>query len=185
MSKQCNSLSLDEAALMAILQKEAKDALTLEGERLLTHMRREIHRTVGGNGPGKPAWRDDIANSLDRTSESVTADGISMTFGYLPNKQADRVRAMIIERGSGSKVGNAAIHAGPTGRSVWDEDVSGKHPSNAKTEYDLPEAFNQQGNEFIENAMRMMQTEFGELTELYMSTTPDSAYYGNVQVTTK
>lgn len=185
MSKQCNSLSLDEAALMAILQKEARDALTLEGERLLTHMRREIHRTVGGDGPGKPAWRKHIAENLERTSETVGSDGIAMTFGYTPANKAEKVRAMIIEKGSGSAVGNAAIHAGPTGRSVWDEDVSGKHPSEAKTEYDLPESFNQQGNEFIENAMRIMRTEFGELTELYMATTPDSVYYGNVQVATK
>ena len=89
---------------------------------------------------------------------------------------------MIVKAGSGSAVGNAPIHAGPTGRSVWDGDVTGKHPSKTKSEYELPDAFNQTGNQFIENAMRMMQTEFGQLTEIAFATTPDSCYYGSVEV---
>ena len=30
--------------------------------------------------------------------------------------------------------------------------------------------------------MRIMKTEFGMLTEIYMGSSPDPVYYGNVQV---
>lgn len=157
-------------------------ALTAEGERLIKHMRHEVECTTHGSAPGKPAWRKEIAESIQHTATAVTGDSVSMDFGYSPSDKADEVRAMIVEAGSGSVVGNAAIHAGPTGRSVWDDDVTGKHPSKAKSEYDLPEAFNQTGNQFVENAMRMMQTEFGQLTEIAFATTPDGCYYGSVEV---
>ncbi len=54
MTNPCNQLSLNEAALMSILRDEAQNALELEGQKLLIHMRQEVHRTVGGGGPGKP-----------------------------------------------------------------------------------------------------------------------------------
>lgn len=38
MKQNCNRISLDEAALMAALREEAKDALELEGQKLLAHM---------------------------------------------------------------------------------------------------------------------------------------------------
>ncbi len=176
-------ISINEAALMSDLKTEARDALELEGERLLSHMRREVGRTTHGGAPGKPEWRKEIASNLDHTATAVSDDAISMDFGYSPSDKADEVRTMIVEAGSGSAAGGKAIHAGPTGRSVWDEDVSGKHPSRAKTEYDLPAEFNQRGNQFVENAMRMMQTEFGDNIEAAFATTPDSTYYTKVEVT--
>lgn len=182
MNGRCNQISLNEAALMTKLKEEARLALTAEGERLMQHMRREAGRTTHGGAPGKPAWRREIAENIQHTATAVTGDSVSMDFGYSPSDKADEVRAMIVESGSGSAVGNAPIHAGPTGRSVWDGDVTGRHPSKAKSEYDLPDAFNQTGNQFVENAMRMMQTEFGQLTEIAFATTPDSRYYGSVEV---
>lgn len=183
MNGRCNRIMLNEAALMAALRDEAKDALEMEGKRLLNHMRRETGRTTHGGAPGTPTWRKEIASNLEHTVTAVTEGSISMDFGYSPSNKADEVRAMIVESGSGSAAGGVAIHAGPTGRSVWDEDVSGKHPSRAKTEYALPAEFNQKGNQFVENAMRMMQTEFGNQIEAAFAATPDNAYYGNVEVT--
>jgi len=185
MTNLCNQLSLDEAALMSILRDEAQNALELEGQKLLIHMRQEVHRTVGGGGPGKPAWRNELASKLDKIASSVSDSAVSMDFGYSPSGKADLVRAMIVEAGAGSAAGNAPIHAGPTGRSVWDDDVSGQHPSRAKSEYLLPAEFNQAGNQFVENAMRIMQTYFGDITEFVFATVPDSAYYGNVQVSSR
>lgn len=182
MTNPCNQLSLNEAALMSIFRDEAQNALTLEGQKLLFYMRQEAQRTVGGGGPGKPAWRSELAANLNHLATAVTDTSVSMDFGYSPSGKADLVRAMIIEAGAGSAAGNAPIHAGPTGRSVWDDDVSGQHPSRAKTEYLLPAAFNQAGNRFMENAMRIMQTFYGDITEYVFATIPDSAYYGNVQV---
>lgn len=182
MNGRCNQLSLDEGALMGILRRKARDALEQEGEKLLQHMRREARTTTHGGAPGKPEWRAEIAANLRHTATAVTEDSISMDFGYSPSGKADEVRAMIVNEGSGSAAGGAAIHAGPTGRYVWDADVSGKHPSRAKTEYDLPAEFNQTGNRFVRDSMRMMRMEFGEATEAAFSPLPDSAYYGNVAV---
>lgn len=145
-------------------------------------MKREVGKTTHGGAPGKPAWREEIARNLTHVATAVSDDSVSMDFGYSPSNKADLVRAMIVEDGSGSAAGNEPIHAGPAGRSVWDGDVTGKHPSRAKSEYDLPDEFNQAGNQFVENSVRMMQTEFGRATEAVFATTPDDAYYGNVQV---
>lgn len=170
---------------MAALQEEAKDALELEGQRLLAHMRREVMHTTHGGAPGKPDWRKDIARNLDKTAVAVTDDSVSMDFGYSPADKADEVRAMVVEAGSGSRAGGKPITAGPTGRNVWNSDLDGKHPSRAKSVYGLPIEFNQKGNKFVENAMRMMQTEFGTLTETVFAATPDSVYYGNVRTEKK
>ena len=145
-------------------------------------MRREVMNTTHGGAPGKPEWRQEIAQKVENTKTEITDDAVEMQFGYEPAGKADKVRAMIVESGSGSAVGRAAIHAGPTGRVVWNSELDGRHKSKAKSVYDLPAAFNQTGNQFVENAMRMMQTEFGLLTELSFATMPDSAFYGNVVV---
>ena len=182
MKQNCNQISLDEAALMAALREAAKDALELEGQKLLAHMQREVMNTTHGGAPGKPDWRKEIARNLDKTAVAVTDDSVSMDFGYSPSDKADEVRAMVVEAGSGSAAGGKPITAGPNGRSVWNSELDGKHPSRAKSVYKLPAEFNQKGNKFVENAMRMMQTEFGTITETVFATTPDSAYYGNVKV---
>lgn len=145
-------------------------------------MRREVYHTTHGGAPGKPEWRKEIADNLSRVAIAVTDTSVSVDVGYSPSDKADEVRAMIVAAGSGSDAGNAPIHAGPTGRSVWDENMSGKHPSRAKSEYLLPVEFNQKGNQFIENAMRMMKTDFGDVTEAVFASVPDSVYYGNVVV---
>lgn len=167
---------------MAALRDEAKDALELEGQRLLAHMRREVMNTTHGGAPGKPEWRKDIARNLDKTAVAVTDDSVSMDFGYSLSDKADETRAMVVEAGSGSAAGGKPITAGPTGREVWNSELDGKHPSRAKSVYKLPAEFNQKGNSFVDNSMRMMQTEFGIMTEVTFATTPDSVYYGNVKV---
>lgn len=182
MNGKCNIISMDEGALMASLRREAQDALELEGQKLVNHMRREIRNTTHGGAPGKPEWRKEIADNLGRVAIAVTETSVSVDVGYSPSDKADEVRAMIVEAGSGSEAGNEPVHAGPTGRSVWNEDVNGKHPSRAKSEYLLPAAFNQKGNQFVENAMRLMKTDFGNVTEAVFTLLPDSSYYGNVVV---
>ena len=66
MKQVCNRISLDEAALMAALREEAKDALERGGQRLLSHMQREVINTTHGGAPGKPDWRKEIARNLDQ-----------------------------------------------------------------------------------------------------------------------
>lgn len=120
MNRRCNEISLDEGALMAALTETAKQGLFMEGEALLAVMRAEAGRTTNGGAPGKPEWRREIARNLNHMATAIASDGISMDFGYSPDSPADEVRAMVVNEGSGSAAGGETVHAGPTGRSVWD-----------------------------------------------------------------
>lgn len=125
-------------------------------------MKREARMTTHGESPGKPAWRDDIADGIKRQETRKVGNGIGMDFGYVPRNEAELVRAMVVTEGSGKAVGNPPITAGPEGRSVWDGDVTGRHPSRAKDEYALPDAFNQTGNQWLLDALMQMDGRYGE-----------------------
>ena len=89
---------------------------------------------------------------------------------------------MIIAYGAGSAVGNSPITAGPEGRLVWDDDINGKKESQAKSVYLLPEPFNQEGNRFIENSIRMMKKHFDDVLEEASINLPERIFYSNVTV---
>lgn len=46
----------------------------------------------------------------------------------------------------------------------------------------MPQGFNQNGNRFVENAVRRMQTRFGDRLDAAFAAEPDSTYYDNVHV---
>lgn len=114
---------------MRIIENAAKAGLDIEGSALMDVMRREVHMTNHGGAPGKPEWRDAIAEGIKVQERRGDNSSIEMDLGYKPEGTNELVRAMIVTDGSGSAVGNPRIHAGPEGRHVWDEDVSGQHPS--------------------------------------------------------
>lgn len=160
------------------LKAVAADALREEGEALMGVMRQEVRMTTDGNTPGRTAWRDHIAKNIEHISTTITATGIEMEFGYSPDNEADTTRAMVVAYGSGDKAdgGGTPIHAGPAGRQVWNGDLSGKKSSEAQTEYDLPEAFNQQGNQFIQNAIKRTRARFGGQVENTFRTLPGAVF---------
>lgn len=182
--KKCNRLSLDTTGLMNDLKAAAMDAMQAEGEILMDAMRQEVHMTTDGGAPGKPEWRDHIAQNIRHVSTTVAGGGIEMEFGYSPTSESDEVRAMVVAYGSGDKAegGGARIHAGPPGRQVWDGDLSGRKASTAKSEYDLPEAFNQRGNMFVSNAIKRMRARFGDHLEATFATLPSATFYRKVSV---
>lgn len=144
-------------------------------------MKREAPRTVYGDGPGKPAWRAEIAGNIRVLQTHRDERGITCVVGYNPDSAPARVRALIVAEGGGTAAGNPAIHAGPADRVVWDDDVRGQGPSQAKSTYALPEAFNQEGNQFVRNSMRLMQTHFGRMLESGMRSLPDAVFYSKVR----
>lgn len=182
MTGKCNTLSLDTGALLGILEKLAEAGLQLEGKKLMEIMKREVQSTTHGGAPGKPSWRDAMESGIRQQDTRKAGTGVEMDFGYVPSSESELVRAMIVTEGSGSAVGNPPITAGREGRSVWDGDVSGRHPSRAKSEYTLPDAFNQTGNEWVLNALIQMDGRYGERIEALFAMLSDSAYYGNVRV---
>ena len=151
---------------MAILTSVAETGLLIEGEKLMAIMKREVQSTTHGGAPGKPSWRDALKSGIKRQETRKTGAALEMDFGYKPGSESELVRAMIITEGGGSAVGNAPITAGPTGRSVWDDDVSGRYPSQAESEHELPDAFNQQGNEWLKSALIQYEGRYGDVLEM-------------------
>lgn len=140
--------------------------------------------TVHGGGPGKPDWRNEISESLDEVFEEVTDNYIKVGVGVpapSSRKLATLVKAMIIESGAGSAVGREPIKTKP-GQLVWDNDMNRRHRSKAKSVYQLPAAFNQQGNQFIENAIKRMEKHLNDILDSAAENIPDSVFYGNVTI---
>lgn len=99
--------------------------------------------------------------------------GLDETIGL-----SNYVRAMVIADGAGSSGSTGVpITAGPPGRSVWDDDLAGKHPSKAKSTYKLPDGFNQKGNQFVENSLKRMRPHFKRILNSAMGTLPDLSKY--------
>lgn len=136
-------------------------------DELVELMGEELQQTVDGGGPGKPAWRNSLRQMVRVISTQYLLQCIESEVGLDESiGLSNYVRAKLIAFGGGSAgPSGAPITAGPPGRSVWDDDLSGKHPSSALSQYALPAGFNQPGNEFVANAMKRMQVKFSEIMQ--------------------
>ncbi len=154
-----NKISLDTNRLVADLKTQFHHVLIGVSNQLIQIMRQEIPE---GNLPGKPEWRSKLESDLAIVSSSMINDIIETQVGapYMSDTW-EYVRGMLIEYGSGSEVGNPPIQSRP-GEEVWNDNLDGKHISNAKSSYLLPPAFNQQGSAWIENAMLRVRPLFNE-----------------------
>ena len=140
-------------------------------------------KTTHGLAPGKPEWRELMRERLEVVNETVTDDYMEAKVGLDTNMLfTDLVKAMVITYGSGNKVGNGSIEAGPTGRMVWDDNVDGKHPSRADGNWLLPDEFNQTGNHFIENSIKLMRKHYRDVLDEASASLPSSIFYKHVHV---
>jgi hypothetical protein len=178
-----NQLVLNEAVTMRLIKNHLLQALRDSEKKLLDLMEAEVLRTTYKEAPGKPRWRQDLRKSLRKLEEVITDDYMCATVGAdIDQDTYHFVRAMIITYGSGDKVGNKPIQAGPEGREVWTDDLDGKKSSKAKATYLLPDEFNQTGNQFISNAVKLMQKHFYDTLDEASCSLPDSVFYNNVKV---
>lgn len=182
MSK-CARLGLNVTEVNRLIQNHLIQAMEQAEDKLIELMRQEIEKTTHGQAPGKPSWRKEVSSLLRETYRLITSSYMEFEVG-VPYEVAETllIKAMIIHEGSGSVVGNPAIHAGPPGRPVWDGDLSGKKASSASSEYLLPAGFNQTGNKFVQNATRRMKAFFDEILDAACATLPSSIFFGNVTV---
>lgn len=146
-------------------------AIERASDEMVEDMKRLVHTTTyvgrtGKGAPGDPEWRSELDRDIKRLwiemgknsiEAAVGADG-----GYGEGLYS-YVRAMLIAYGSGSRAHGApgwgrhtAIHAGPAGRAVWDDDLSDMKISES-TRHNLPTEFNQYGNDFINKAIELME----------------------------
>lgn len=181
---------IDEAGLIASIKTHYIKAMEKAEDKLISIMKKEVKKTTYGKSPGKPKWRKEISSLLQEVYREVADNYIEFGVG-VPNDLAFNtiIKAMIIGYGSGFMAYSGAtggyssgsITAGPPGRSVWDNDMDGKHPSKAKSTYEIPQ-FNQEGNHFIYNSMLLMQKHFDDVLADASASLKDSVFYKHVIV---
>lgn len=153
----------------------ASDAL-LRAMKINVHERTHVGRT-GKGAPGDPAWRNELDRDLrklyERYVDEVLEIGVGADYG---EGTPELVRAMIVAYGAGSAAGNSPIHAGPAGRSVWNDSLTGKKASKVQDEYDLPDEFNQVGNDFVAQALKDTKDALNRIIEDAVKNIPNSVY---------
>ena len=146
----------------AKLRPYLEAAIEVAADELLADMKRLVHTATYGGAPGKPEWRNELDHDLKRLWVQMGKDAIEAAVGAdlgYGEGSYSYVRAMLIAYGSGSRAHgapgwskHAAIHAGPHGRTVWDDDLSDMKISDSSYRK-MPTEFNQYGNDFPERAM--------------------------------
>lgn len=182
-SGKCNEISIIEWKLFEEIKDYYVDALNDAADKLLDLIRDEISKTVWGKGPGKPEWRKDLIEKMKVVHREIADNYLEAGVGVPePSSLGDLLKAMVIAYGAGSAVGRKPITAGPTGRMVWDENLDEKQKSKAQAVYELPEEFNQEGNHFIQNSVKLMKKHFNDVLNEASENIPDRIFYQNVQV---
>lgn len=179
-SSKCNELFLRGGSVKWQLKQHYVKAMEEAERRLINLMKREVMKTVDGDGPGKPEWRKEMTGILQEVYQIIADEYIEAGVGIPSDETLSTiVKAMVILEGAGSAAGNSPIRSRP-GEEVWNDDLSGKWRSSAKTEYLLPDGFNQKGNHFVENAMKLMRKHFNDVLREASANLPDSVFYMNV-----
>ena len=155
-------------------------ALKRAEKRLIQLMKEQMPRRVHKGGPGNPDWIKDAKRDLGEVYRDIASNYIEVGVG-LPYQEGtwQAVRAMVVEAGAGGAAGNPLIQARP-GESVWNDDLTDRHESNANTPYYLPSAFNQEGNQWVENAMKLMAKYFDDILSDACNELPASIFYSNI-----
>jgi hypothetical protein len=130
-----------------------------------------IASKLDGGPPGRTEWQENLGQDLKIVERDVATTILTykISTDYIYNFRGfgdyEVMRAFLINYGSGSRgLTGIAIHTRP-GELVWDNDLFEIHPSNAKTEYNLPDGFNQAGSYVFEEAYREFKPQFAAMVE--------------------
>lgn len=177
--RKCNSFNLVVGQVMVDLQRYYMAVLEKESEKLIEIMEKEIYVTTYGGAPGRTAWKDELKKSLMVVHRSVTEDAIEFGVGAsFTNKTSTMIARMIITNGSGSLAGRQAIHEKP-GKTVLDKNLNW-HKSKAKFTEGyvrlLPAEFNQRGNKWLKNSMKLIEKHFMNTLEKANAELPSTIF---------
>lgn len=164
-------LQIDEAAdfkfnsstLMNRLRPVLVPAIETAADQYIKKMGQHAKETtaIGKTGQGAPGareWRSDVGNDLKRMNLQVSVDAIEIDVGIYGDESLQK-RVEVINTGSGNKAGGPAMEYGPYGRSVWNDDLSGRTTSETTRTGDMPDGFNNTGNQFAQKAKDEMENE--------------------------
>ena len=89
---------------------------------------------TGKGAPGDPSWRADLRDELQKVGIDYLGDVLEGKVGVAGPKLYQRVRALLIAYGSGSRSTKpgwdaSPIMFGPEGRMVWDDELEHRHRS--------------------------------------------------------
>ena len=174
-------IRFDVAKFKMLLKPYLVEAMEKATDELLKSMQIHVHTVTavgrtGKGAPGDPEWRNELDRDLEklyvRVVDDIVEGAVGANAGYSEGAPWF-VRAMLIAYGSGNKavspnpitgksVSRAAIHAGPHGREVWDDDLLWRSPS-LSSYHKMPQSFNQIGNFFPEKALEDVRTHFEQI----------------------
>lgn len=171
-------LQIDEAAnfkfnsstLMNRLRPALIPAIEAAADKYIDKMRKHVSEKTaigktGKGAPGAPEWRSDVGNDLKRLNLNMFVDAIEIEVGVDYHEEAMQKRVEVINTGSGNKAGGAPMQYGPQGRSVWNDDLSGRTTSRTTRTGDMPDGFNNTGNQFAQKATDEMEKEKEQIVQ--------------------
>lgn len=168
------SLNFDMGKLMQVIKKYIIIYMEKAVVRLIEIMEKEVQMTVYGNGPGRTEWRRQMAASMHKVYESISDNYFEYGVGLdIFKDNIGFIQAMIVTEGSGFWVGGSPITAGPPGRSVFDKGFN-LHPSDAQTVWELPNGFNQPGNDWLEASRDIFMKEYPDIVSQITNGIPRS-----------
>ena len=155
------------------------EVMEKEEEKTIETMREELLI----NGPSArdashriEDWKQFVSNGIKPLYRDIATDYIESKVGIEDSDDELYRKAIIIALGGGP------TYAGPKGRTVWDWDYAGQHPSNAKARYRLPASWKLKGNKWMSNAIKKMRVYFFDVLDAGIANLPDSIFYGNLMV---
>lgn len=176
---RCNRLSFDIGAIMGELISYFTLVMQEEEDQFIKIMQEEIEPT--GEGPRASShriakWKERIKPYFKAISREISRNYIESKVGISAANDEIYRKAIIIALGGGPST------AGPAGRSVWDEDYSGRVVSSIDPEQPLPPEFMLGGNQWFENAVKRMKVYFEDILEIAARALPSNIFFKNLIV---
>ena len=180
-STQTNKIQIDQNGFVRDLRDYYAEKIKEAEDKLLDCMQEALDNWSAG----KPKWTEEVRRNL-RVVERIVAENYVMSLVGLPYTIQDDefayLRAMVVAYGVGSNSqygSGEKVHTKP-GQKVLDNELAGRKQSTAKEEYDLPDGFNQVGNNFVEEAVAKMRVMFKDILENATLEIPGSILARNI-----
>lgn len=176
--KPCNTIQIDQAGLLVALRPYLIEVLDEAEKALINALSVEIMF----DGVGRRQWRTEAAKAFKMIEQRITDDYLERKIGLNDLNLTEDEQVRIAVALFGNQAGGR-LHSKP-GQMVYGKEINGKHMSTAKTEYNLPDGFNQiaNGGKMMENAIKLTTKYFRDALEQVGRNIPDSVFYDNVTV---